>query len=200
MSRRLAHAAVEFPLGSHPVPSPLNPDAPDAVLRALLEKYGALIRSIVARVGGRTLQDSRDDVAQAVALSLWQQVSREQNITYPSSYIYRAAIRETVRAVSKELDRVRTHGSIDAEEMPPVISLAPDPEAAASAAEVGRDIRTAIAGLPADRQRAVRAHLSGYSVEQIMQAYGWSYQKARNLVSRGMADLRAALIKEGYGG
>lgn len=176
------------------------PDAPDTVLRALLEKYGVLIRGVVARVGGRTLQDSREDVAQAVAMNLWQQVSREQNITYPSSYIYRAAIRETVRAVTKELDRVRTHDSIDAETMPPVTSLAPDPESAAAAAEIGRDIRTAIAELPADRQRAVRAHLSGYSVEQIMQAYGWPYQKARNLVARGMADLREALIKEGYGG
>jgi RNA polymerase sigma factor (sigma-70 family) len=177
-----------------------NPDAPDAVLRTLLEKYGALIRSVVARVGGRTLHDARDDVAQAVALSLWQQVSREQTIAHPSSYIYRAAIRETVRAVTKELDRVRTHDSIDADAAPPVASGALDPEAAASAAEIGRDIRTAIAGLPADRQRAVRAHLSGYTVEQIMQAYGWPYQKARNLISRGMADLRAALIKEGYGG
>lgn len=176
------------------------PDAPDAVLRALLEKYGALIRGIVSKVGGRTLQDSKDDVAQAVAMSLWQQVSREQNIAYPSSYIYRAAIRETVRAVAKELDRVRTHDSIDADAAPPVASEAPDPETAAAAAQTGRDIKAAIAGLPADRQRAVRAHLSGYSVEQIMQAYGWPYQKARNLVARGMADLRAALIKEGYGG
>jgi len=170
------------------------------VIRALLEKYGALIRRVVARVGGRALQDNRDDVAQVVALSLWQQISREQTITHPSSYVYRAAIRETVRAVRQELARQRTHSSIDAESAVPLPSAAPDPEAAASSAEIGRDIKSALAALPSDRQRAVRAHLSGYSVEQIMQAYGWPYQKARNLVARGMADLRSALIKEGYGG
>lgn len=175
------------------------PDDNDAALRHLLDQYGALIRRVVSRVGGRTLQDRRDDVAQAVALSLWQQVSREQTITHPSSYIYRAAIRETVRAVGKELSRIRQETSLDADEAPAVASPALDPEAAAAAAEISAHIEAAVARLPAERQGAVRAHLAGYSVEEIMQTYGWPYQKARNLIARGMADLRTDLAKGGYG-
>lgn len=175
------------------------PDDHDAALRRLLDQYGALIRRVVSRVGGRTLQDRRDDVAQAVALSLWQQVSREQTITHPSSYVYRAAIRETVRTVEKELNRIRVETSLDADEAPAMASPALDPEAAAAAAEVSAHIEAALSRLPAERQRAVRAHLAGYAVEEIMQTYGWPYQKARNLIARGMADLRTDLAKGGYG-
>ena len=172
----------------------------DAIIRDLLEKYGALIRRVVARVGGRAIQDSRDDVTQSVVMSLWQQVSREQTITHPSSYIYRAAIRETVRAVKQELERMRTHAAIDAEDGPALPSGAPSPESAAASNELGAKIDRAIGGLLEERGRAVRAHLAGYSVEEIMQAYDWPYQKARNLIARGMGDLRNELKKAGYSG
>ena len=175
------------------------PVDPDSAARALLERYGSLIRRVVARVGGRAVQDTREDVAQNVAISLWQQVSREQSITYPSSYIYRAAIRETVRAVKQELERRRTHSSIDAGNDPEPTSAAPDPEASAISAAVAGDIEGAIDSLPPDRAKAVRAHLSGYAVEEIMQVHGWPYQTARNLIARGMADLRDELRKGGYG-
>ena len=133
-------------------------------------------------------------------MSLWLQVSREQTITHPSSYIYRAAIRETVRAVRQELDRVRTHTSIDAGEGGTIASVAPDPQAAAEANETRGHIENAIRRLAPDRQKAVRLHLAGYDVEEIMQVHGWPYQKARNLIARGMAELRSELIKAGYGG
>jgi RNA polymerase sigma factor (sigma-70 family) len=174
-------------------------DDSDAALRDLLAQYGAIIRRVVSRVGGRMLHNSRDDVEQAVALSLWQQVSREQTITHPSSYVYRAAIRETVRTVDKELNRIRTETSLDADAAPAIASLALDPEAAAAAAEVSVHIEAAVSRLPAERRHAVRAHLAGYSVEEIMQTYGWPYQKARNLIARGMADLRADLMEGGHG-
>jgi RNA polymerase sigma factor (sigma-70 family) len=177
-----------------------QPEDPDAIIRDLLEKYGALIRRIIARVGGRAIQDSRDDVAQAVVMSLWQQVSREQTISHPSSYIYRAAIRETVRAVKQELERMRTHAPIDADDAPALPSRLPNPESHASAVELGARIDRAIDGLLEERRHAVRAHLAGFSVDEIMEAYGWPYQKARNLIARGMSDLREELRRAGYGG
>jgi DNA-directed RNA polymerase specialized sigma24 family protein len=48
-----------------------------------------------------------------------------------------------------------------------------------------------------DRARAVKAHLAGFSVEEIMALCGWPYQRARNLIARGMADLRLALRERG---
>lgn len=41
------------------------------------------------------------------------------------------------------------------------------------------------------------AHLAGFSAEEIMAMHGWPYQKARNLIARGMAELREKLRAEG---
>ena len=46
----------------------------------------------------------------------------------------------------------------------------------------------------------MRAHLAGFDVQEIIGMYGWPYQKARNLIARGMADLRAALRRRGIDG
>jgi DNA-directed RNA polymerase specialized sigma24 family protein len=54
--------------------------------------------------------------------------------------------------------------------------------------------------LPPERREAVQAHLAGYDVNEIMRMFGWNYQKARNLVGRGMMDLRAMLIEKGIRG
>jgi hypothetical protein len=37
-------------------------------------------------------------------------------------------------------------------------------------------------------------------VAAIMPMYGWSYQKARNLIARGMSDLRSELRRRGVDG
>lgn len=166
-------------------------------MQALLRQYGALIRRVVARVSGRLLPGEQDDVAQNVAMSLWQQISREQAIAHPSSYIYRAAVRETVREVRKRLEESRSHMPID--NTVELSSRAPNPEAEAANRQLASGIEAAIGRLSADRAIAVRAHLAGYTVEEIMQMQGWPYQKARNLIARGMADLRSELKKGGFG-
>jgi DNA-directed RNA polymerase specialized sigma24 family protein len=47
---------------------------------------------------------------------------------------------------------------------------------------------------------AVRAHLAGFDVREVMRMNGWTYQKARNLIARGMAELREALQDRGIHG
>ena len=58
-------------------------------------------------------------------------------------------------------------------------------------------LRASLESLPPDRARAVRAHLAGFSVQEVMALCGWPYQRARNLIARGMADLRDALRERG---
>ena len=58
-------------------------------------------------------------------------------------------------------------------------------------------IAEALAAMAPDRARAVRGHLAGFSVEELMKLYGWTYQRARNLIARGMADLRSELRQRG---
>ena len=162
-------------------------------LEALVEQYGALIRRVIARVLGTRLPGLHEDIAQEVLINLWRQLDREQTIEYPASYIYRMAIREAGRALRQAM----THTVLSLEEtgdsadFRAPASANPD-DILAGRAEAAR-IAGALGSLSSERQRAVRAHLAGFSVTEIMEMNGWAYQKARNLIARGVADLRAQL-------
>lgn len=158
---------------------------------AVVRQYGRLIRAVVARIGGPDVDEQLEDIEQQILVSLWKSgVGSEQNVDHPSSYIYRAAVRETVRAL-------RRSGSRRMAEMEDRASPAPRPDRIAEHRELGHRIRRQVAGLRAERRRAVEAHLAGFGVREIMAMHGWSYQKARNLVARGLADLRQRLRQEG---
>lgn len=167
----------------------------DERLEALVRDYGRLIRHVIRTVGGRDLAPQAEDVEQTVLLGLWQQVAREQHIDHPSSYVYRAAVRETVRALKRERTLVARHttGPAAVESMP----ATDDPARGVEAREQRVALARSLGELAPDRALAVRAHLSGFSVAEVMALFGWPYQRARNLVARGMADLRAALRQRG---
>lgn len=180
---------------------PLVPE-PGAHARfaVLLHEYDRLIRGIVGRVGRRLglARDgclSREDIEQEVRLDLWKQVARGQQIDFPASYIYRATLRETLRMVrrstSREMVSLEVSGAADK------LLDAVDPFHALAAKEQFREIILAVRCLAPDRQHAVRAHLTGFGFHEIMKLYGWSYQRTRNLISRGMADLRKSLNENG---
>ena len=169
-------------------------DRPDKELELLVERYAALIRRVVTQVAGPQAATVGDDVQQRVLLALWRQIEREQTIQSPASYIYRIAVRETVRAV-------RAHAGRTGVPIPEDLA-APDagPHQVVSAREKAEAVERSIRSLKVERRRAVRAHLAGFSVEEIMRMYGWGYQTARNLIARGMNDLRARLRESGIDG
>lgn len=160
----------------------------------LLPGYIALIRQAVARVASRRAAPFQDDIAQNVATAMWRHLEREPSIEQPSAYVYRAVVRETVRALRREQQRHEV--SLGAPEGEALASDA-DPQLALEGRRLGAAIEACLDGLTPDRARAVRAHLAGFGVAEIMRLYGWTYQRARNLVARGMADLRTALRARG---
>ena len=163
----------------------------------LIRDYARLVRHAIRAAGGCRFTD---DIEQKVYLSLWQQVRREQTIEHPASYLYRAAVREAVRVIRQAQARPEVELALVAERGGGERSADPGPEDALLAAERQRALAGAIGTLSPDRARAVRAHLRGFSVQEIMTLFGWDYQKARNLVARGMADLREALRERGIDG
>jgi RNA polymerase sigma factor (sigma-70 family) len=160
----------------------------DFAVEQIFREYGRLIRHAIRQAGGAEGSLLADDIEQTVVVSLWRQVARSQKIAHPAAYIYRTTIRETIRAVRRERDRAAA-----AVHAPTPATARIDPEAMAVARQRRRTVAMALAKLPPDRARAVRARLTGASVPEIMRMTGWTYQRTRNLVARGMSDLRAAL-------
>jgi RNA polymerase sigma factor (sigma-70 family) len=167
-------------------------------LEGLVRQYGRLISSVVRRITGRAGDRVGDDIEQRVLVSLWKQIENEQKIDHPSSYIYRIAVREAVRAMRQETARERRQ--VTEGEAAGQADLRPDPAQDVSRREQRETIEASLGELRPDRERAVRAHLAGFGVQEIMQMYAWPYEKARNLIARGMQDLRGALRRRGIDG
>jgi RNA polymerase sigma factor (sigma-70 family) len=167
--------------------------ADEGAIEEIVRKYGRLIRHAIRQAGGRDAASLADDIEQTVIVSLWRQVSHEQTIEHPASYIFKVAIRETVRAVRRE----RAHEERATAAQATRGDRPPDPEQIAAGRQRREALAAALASLAPERARAVRAHVGGWSVQEIMELTGWSYQRTRNLIARGMADLRSALIERG---
>lgn len=166
------------------------PASPHTSAATLAERYASLIRSAIGRVLGNADDATRADVHQQVSVALWRAASQRE-IEHPSTYVYRCAVREAVRAARATMRR----GEEPLQDGP---APSADPFQLASANELATAAEEVMASLPDERQLAVRAHLEGLAVEQLMDLHGWSYQKARNLVARGMSDLRSGLAERGY--
>lgn len=170
--------------------------APEASqLQAFLDQHEGLVRRIVLHVGGSRAAAIREDVEQNVLMALWQRLGREQSLDLTPSYVYKAVLRETVRLLQVERTRdLRDAGPVAVE----IATPAGGPFEDVWRRECLEAIEAGLAALSADRQRAARLHLQGFRVEEIMRLCGWSYQTARNLVARAMADLRQALLERGF--
>lgn len=188
--------------------SPTRPSSPSAVRPAdaetpdprlqrfetLVYGFGRLVAHAVRRVAGTVAGNDLADIEQDVLLALWKQVSAEQDIAHPASYVYRAAIREAVRAVARVRRRAEAPLPEAESDLP---GREPDGDRRVIDREQREVLRAALAALSPERARAVRAHLAGWSADEVMRMYGWSYQRARNLIARGMADLRTELRSRG---
>jgi RNA polymerase sigma factor (sigma-70 family) len=204
--RRSAAADIGF----SPAPTPRAPEArlpephrPEARTPAetgrrmedLVRQYRRLIRVMVARVGKRLPACVREDIEQRVFIALWKQLRRDQSIQHPTTYIYKAAVRETMRVRRQE--GARSQEPLEQDGPAARLRAREDPHVTLDRKEKMDHIRAALRGIAPDRRQAVTAHLTGYQLTEIMRRFNWPYHKARNLVARGLADVRRALLAAG---
>jgi RNA polymerase sigma-70 factor (ECF subfamily) len=80
-----------------------------------------------------------------------------------------------------------------------VLETAPTAQAELEGSELAEQVARAVESIPATRRPAVRMYLAGYTREDIAELMGWSEAKTRNLVYRGLDDLRRELTAMGIG-
>jgi RNA polymerase sigma factor (sigma-70 family) len=172
-------------------------DAASAALDALIARCAEKVR-MVAR-GHRLDPAELDEVFQEVRVRIWTAVGPGESIArLPTSYVYRTA-------TSVALDLIRRRRT-RREAMSDPIHLVSDPADGDTGSservelqELGGLIEDALAGLVATRRGPVRMYLEGYDKEEIAAVLGWTEPKTRNLLYRGLADLREALALRGVG-
>lgn len=143
-------------------------------------------------------QEDLDELLQDLRVRFWR--ARKDGLRDLSSgYVRRAAIsaaldiirrRRTDRNVSLDDDQSSAH---------PLAARTAGPAELLDQGELAQRVGRAVDGLAPPRRAAVRMYLDGYRREEIAELMRWSDAKTRNLLYRGLADLRAALLAQGIG-
>ena len=166
----------------------------------LLKEYGRFLRQTIIRVCPKDLGLQYDEIEQDARLRLWRTLASEREINDPASYLYRVAATATLDAV-RRVKRKREEQIVTTTE-PEDETLAPQllvtdpmhaPDRAAERRQLVGKVREAMARLPDNRRTAVGLHLEGLTTQEIANLLGWSEPKARNLVYRGLSDVRQYL-------
>lgn len=173
-------------------------------------RFSAMVRRVGIRHG--LSESDVDEVFQEVRIRLWRAradgsnraldaaaspVAGEQISSVGSSYLYRTA-------VSAALDVLRRHrrpreDALEDVGREPAAPSRSEPEQSLESSELAQQVARAIDMITASRRPVVRMYLAGYTREEIAALLGWSEAKTRNLLYRGLADLRERLTEQGIG-
>ena len=72
-----------------------------------------------------------------------------------------------------------------------------DPERITASRQIGREIVECLSHLNRERRLAVTLYLQGHSVPEAARGLDWPAKRTENLVYRGLANLRACLLRKG---
>ena len=184
---------------SSPAPSAMIQHMTDeisAALETIVSRFSTLVRSIGTR--HRLSDADLDEVLQEVRIRLWKSCTTSEQIRgLGTSYVYRTA----TSAALDLLRRRRAHGGDRSDSIEAMAGALPDaaagPAGAIETGELEEQVLAAIETIPESRRAVVRMYLNGYDREEIAALLGWSEAKTRNLLYRGLADLRTRLADAG---
>jgi RNA polymerase sigma factor (sigma-70 family) len=174
-----------------------------AALEAVVGRFSRLLHHVAMRHG--LAADDVDEVVQEVRVRLWRARQESETIvSLGTSYIYRTAMTAALEVVRRKRGSGPTMASVEPQDewgehaaSGAVEGDGRGPEQVLARAELTGAVSEALLELADARRTAVRLYLVGYSRDEIAQMTGWSSAKARNLIYRGLADLRAALVRRG---
>ena len=171
---------------------PASPRLADAFAR-----FERTLRSVGRRF--RLHDADFDELVQEVRIRLWKAEERESGSASTASYVWKTAEAAAIDLFRRR--RTREHGAVrlatDAGEVP--VGMTADPAQRLQQMELVNQVSVAVSQLQESRRVPVRMHLAGYARTEIADALGWTEPKARNLIYRGLADLRVILRSKGIG-
>lgn len=172
---------------------PVRPDGDASrALEYVVSRFDAFIRRAARRHG--LAGEEVDEAVQDLRLRIWKSLGTAELIRRANpSYIYRAAISASIDIIRRRRARRFEVATSDED----IADALPDPRRSADEGLEGREVSAAIhravALLAESRRAVVRMHLAGYERDEIGDLLGWSEAKTRNLLYRGLADLRQTL-------
>ena len=173
------------------------PDTFSAELDAVVARFAAVVRKVGFR--HRLSDADLEDVLQEVRIRLWRAHSAqrsEQIDRVSASYVYRVAVSAAVDLLRRRRAR-GAEQTVALEQAEDPVAHGSDPTRSVEQAELAAQLAKAIEAITPSRRPVLRMYLSGYTREEVAEVMGWSEAKTRNLLYRGLADLRERLTEMG---
>ena len=170
-------------------------DRVSSSIETLIARFRTMVRSVGARRG--LVDADLDEVLQDVRIRLWHAGEGGKSLEeLGSSYLYQLATTAALDLCRRRRAR-RADDTEDIRERTELTTDNESPHDAVEARELASQIDAAIDSLSIDRRVAVRMHLTGYDREDIARMLGWTEARTRNLLYRGLDDLRRRLTDMG---
>lgn len=142
--------------------------------------------------------DETAQLMQEVRIRLWRAHPNSEEIgRLPTSYVYRTATTAALDIVRRRRRNEDREPSLDAAPTSALVSQT-SADDDALVADLGAAIMRELNTMVDARRVVVQMHLSGYGREEMMSVLGWSDAKVRNLLYRGLQDLRERLVRAGF--
>lgn len=168
-----------------------------------IESLSLLIRSAIRKTCRSIDGLDLDDIEQEVKIAVWKEIQKsEKEIRNLGSYVWRITYTTTSKIMKRLGEQRKELIDLSAEERRAEEKFKTDkkdlPDYQLQYQETARIVREAVDRLIESRRRVVKLYLSGMTAGEINGFFGWSDGKARNLLSRGLADLREKLRERGF--
>lgn len=170
----------------------------------VVEEFGVLLRRAIVRFCPRDKGLQFDDIEQEARMRLWRALQDEREVTNYASYLYRIAATATIDAMRRvqarheeQLEILVDQRTDEGEMMLLPAPVKDSPERLAESREAVDRVMSAVAKLPDAQRRAVGMYLQGMTSQDVADLMGWSEPKSRNLIYRGLKELRKSLREEG---
>jgi RNA polymerase sigma factor (sigma-70 family) len=169
-------------------------DRVSAALEALVARFGRMVR----RVGfdhGLSEADV-EEVVQEVRIRVWK--ARPDVIgELQAAYVHRTAVSAALDIIRRRRSESRFEGPEAADGVSAENDPAFSPQRSLEVSDLQAAVAEAVETLAEARRPVVQMYLQGYSREEIAELLKWSEAKTRNLLYRGLADLRSRLEGKG---
>jgi RNA polymerase sigma factor (sigma-70 family) len=157
----------------------------------LLGRFTNFIRAHIQKFEVQRYGIDPDDVAQEVRIKIWKLIRSEKNVVSYASYIKKivdSAVIDQLRVLRREEHLYAMERQKQVAER--LNGYRPD---ALRKALMKEAVAKAVESLIESRRDVVKLYLFNMGIEEIARFYGWSLHKTRNLLYRGLADLRKSL-------
>jgi len=161
-------------------------------LTEIIDRFSLFIRTHIQSFRVAKLGVDAEDIAQEVRIKLWKIIRSEKKIHNPSSYIRKVVDTSVIDHVRKfkrdEGILLNEKAKRIAETVNSYVS-SPNLDGVDPREIIGQ----AVERLLDSRRTVVRLYLMNMSIEEIAKTCHWSPNRTRNLLYRGLADLKKIL-------